>query len=64
MILIVGFAILFSMIFILSLILWVKVNYGDGILNKFIMITLLTAFSMLSGSAAFALIDILIKNQI
>lgn len=51
-----AFALLFLMCFVLSLILWFKIDYGDELIEQFIMVILLTAMSLLSGGTAFGLI--------
>lgn len=55
-----AFALLFVMIFVLSLILWFKIDYGDELVEQFVMVILLTALSLLSGGTAFGLISTLI----
>ena len=55
-----AFALLFVMIFVLSLILWFKIDYGDELVEQFVMVILLTAMSLLSGGTAFGLISTLI----
>lgn len=57
-----AFALLFVMIFVLSLILWFKIDYGDELVEQFIMVILLTALSLLSGGTAFGLISTLIAT--
>ena len=57
-----AFAVLFAMIFVLSLILWFKIDFGDELIEQFVMVILLTALSLLSGGTAFGLISGLIST--
>lgn len=57
-----AFALLFVMIFVLSLILWFKIDYGDELVDQFIMVIFLSTLSLLSGGTAFGLISTLIDT--